>query len=348
MKKDNKGMAAKLALAAIATISLWGCSSDDENDDVATGPRPLVFQVTETPMENPEAPAATRTAETTTATFSSFSYNYYVGSTLSSPEIADRINTEGKWLWQSRSGYWPSGYNNDTPVTFYAYSNVDISENNVYKDNDGKVKLSFEVDETSSQQKDLLVASTTKSWNECKGTLSFNFSHVCGAVSLSLCKTNSLSNYTVQVKTVKLYNIPSKGDYCLADGNWEVQSNSADLKNFTVLSYDNSYMTVETAQTPLMDDGHYLFLLPQTLTAWDKSSTLANAYVEIECKIYDSNNYKVGGDGWGKVYLPLGITINQGKINPVTISMGTALRDSNGDKIFQLTERHYEASIYHS
>lgn len=338
MKKDNKGMAAKLALAAIATITLWGCSSDDENDEVAPAPRPLVFQVTETPMENPDAPAATRTAETTTATFSSFYYNYiYEGGSLSSsPVSATKIASNGKWLWQSTEG-WPNS-SQGTPVTFYAYSNVDISENNVYKDNDGKVKLSFEVDETSSQQKDLLVASTTKSWNECKGTLSFNFSHVCGAVSLSLCKTNSLSNYTVQVKTVKLYNIPSKGDYCLADGNWEDQKNFTGPKCFTVLSYDNSYMTVGTAQTPLMDAGHYLFLLPQTLTAWNITGTLANAYVEIECKIFDTSNnnkYKVGsGDTWGKVYLPLGITINQGMINPVTISMGTALRDGSGNKIF--------------
>ncbi len=58
--------------------------------------------------------------------------------------------------------------------------------------------------------------------------------------------------------------------------------------------------------------------------------------MEIVCKIYDeNNNYKVGtAADWGWAYLPLNLTIQQGYITPVHISMGTALRDGGGNKLF--------------
>ena len=85
----------------------------------------------------------------------------------------------------------------------------------------------------------------------------------------------------------------------------------------------------------LSTDGDYLFLLPQTLTAWGKTGAPANAYVEIECKISQNGTFKVGtASNWGTAYLPLGITIKKGKINPVNISLGTALRNAQGGKIF--------------
>ena len=66
-----------------------------------------------------------------------------------------------------------------------------------------------------------------------------------------------------------------------------------------------------------------------------KRGAPANAYVEIECKISKGGTYKVGNaSSWGYAYLPLNITIEKGKINPVNISMGTALRDASGNKYF--------------
>ena len=58
--------------------------------------------------------------------------------------------------------------------------------------------------------------------------------------------------------------------------------------------------------------------------------------MEIECKISLNGTFNVGSsNGWGTAYLPLGITIEKGKINPVNISLGTALRNEQGGKIFK-------------
>ncbi|MBQ5505513.1 MAG: hypothetical protein IIT85_00020, partial [Prevotella sp.] len=93
------------------------------------------------------------------------------------------------------------------------------------------------------------------------------------------------------------------------------------------------------------NESDYLFLIPQTITGMEKGTAITDAddaksaYLEIKCKIYDSNNnYKVGTpdgpDEFGSVYLPFSATLTAGHIHPFTISIGTAIRDADGNKIF--------------
>lgn len=335
----NKVLYCKKAVlipAVIAIMMAGGCSSDDNNDETQRHDLTLKFQVSETPLENPEASAAsTRTAETTTATFKSFNYHYVIGSSLSSQESATKDNSNGHW---TASSYWPASADNDTPVSFYAYANAD---NNSSVSMGDKVYLNFTVDEFTYSTKDLLVAKALDTYSHSKGVIGFTFSHACGALRFSLSKTSSLGSYTVLVNSVIIHNIPSSGKYYfdVDNGKWtDVNGN----KNFTILSYtNNDYLTVTTSKADLSklnnpsNEDNYIFLLPQTLTPWDPTGPLANAYVEITCKISIGGTYTVGSaTEWGTAYLPLGITIKQGKINPVNISMGTALRDASGNKYF--------------
>ena len=342
----NKVLYCKKAVlipAVIAVMVAGGCSSDDDNDEMQSHAVTLKFQVSETPLETPEASAAsTRTAETTTATFSDFNYHYVIGSSLSDQESATKSSSNGLW---TASSDWPASAYNDTPVSFYAYANTD-NNSSVSKDinNNDKVYLNFTVDETTYSTKDLLVATASDTYSHSNGVIGFRFSHACGALRFSLSKTSKLSSYTVLVKTVKIYNIPSSGTYCFNDGTWTVSNKDVDKKNFTIKSYDdNDYLPVNADETHyLSKEKDYLFLLPQTLTPWDPTGPLANAYVEIKCKISNILNgkYKVGSaTEWGYAYLPLNITIEKGKINPVNISMGTALRDENGKKYFNGTSQ---------
>ena len=317
--------------AVIAVMVAGGCSSNEDNDEMLSHAATLKFQVSETPLENPEAPAAsTRTAETTTASFRSFDYHYVVGSTLSGKVSASKDKNDGRW--DSSLDIWPAS--NDTPVSFYAYANVDNSSS-VYKESN-KVYLNFTVDETTYSTKDLLVATASDTYSHSNGVIHFTFSHACGALRFSLSKTSGLKDYTVLVKSVIIHNIPSSGRYCFNDGTWTFYTDVNDKKDFTIKSYDgNANMEVTADKTYLSDEGDYLFLLPQKLTAWNKSGAPADAYVEIVCKISIGGTYVVGGaDSWGNAYLPLNINIAQGKINPVHISMGTALRDASGYKYF--------------
>ena len=330
MKKVISSQKFLSLLAAVAIMAAGGCSSDDDAvaDAVDTNARPLIFHVSETPLADDDAPAATRTAPTTTSSLSAFSYCYLTGSTLSGQESASK---NGSGIWSASSG-WPSVDENAT-VSFYAYANAPSSAC-VYK-KDSKVFLNFDVDETTYSQKDLLVAKQSDNYTHSGGNIGFLFSHACGAVRFSLSKTSGLADYDVQVKNVKIYNIPCSGTYCFDDGTWAIESDSRYNKHFTLKSYENDYLTVTSEKQYLSTDGDYLFLLPQTLTAWGKTGAPANAYVEIECKISQNGTFKVGtASNWGTAYLPLGITIKKGKINPVNISLGTALRNAQGGKIF--------------
>ena len=71
-------------------------------------------------------------------------------------------------------------------------------------------------------------------------------------------------------------------------------------------------------------------------TAITNADYAKSAYLEIKCKIYDGDNgYKVGSvDEYGSVYLPFSATLTAGHIHPFTISIGTAIRDAQGNKIF--------------
>ena len=317
-----------LLLTTLTTLLAWGCSNEDNEVEEVANARPLIFHVSETPLDNPESAAARRTAPTTTATFSSFYYRYTTGSSLNGEANASK-NASNQWT----GGSWPY-VETSIVVPFYAYANVSTTPTVEIKD--GKVYMDFEVDAQTDSQKDLLVATASDTYENCKGNISFNFSHACGAVRFSISKTTGLSDYTVRVKSVTIYNIPSSGSYCFNDGTWTIDAEGK--KNFSLISYDSGSMDVTAEKkTYLSGENDYMFLLPQTLTAWGKTGTPTNAYVEIECKIFNGETYKVGGAGtneWGKAYLPLGIIIEKGKIHPVNISMGTALRDVSGNKYF--------------
>lgn len=338
----NKMYYCKKAILIPAVITIMvagGCSSDDDNDEMPSGAVALKFQVSETPLEYPEAPtASTRTKETTTASFSSFYYHYVIGSNLSGLESATKVTNDG--LWTSTSG-WPNSADDNTPVPFYAYANTDANtdaQSSFYDKENNKIYLNFTVDETTYETKDFLVATAMDTKSHSQGVIGFQFSHACGALRFSLNKTSSLSDYTVMVNTVKIYNIPCSGTYCFNDKSWALDTNPT-LMEFTIKSYeDNNSLPVGTDKEYLSEENNYLFLIPQTLTPWNKNGAPADAYVEIKCKIHQNGIYKVGtADSWGTAYLPLNITIEPGKIHPINISMGTALRDEKGKKYFNLT-----------
>ena len=330
-------------------VAVINIIANPEQEVIEGKRRPLRFTVSENPLSQPsnsdelDEPEMTKRREpaTTTSKLNQFYYNYVSNGTLSSKAIStyEAMNQH----WEETDG-WPQVADDDL-VTFYAYANVDLNMQNpndqpVYKDYDGKIYLSFEADESTSELKDLLIAENTDSYSHSGGWINFQFDHACGALELSINKTESLNDYTVMVQSVILHNIPSAGSYCLTDHKWELETGSEYNKLFTVNAYKEGVegysLEVSNDKQLLGKAGNYLFLIPQKLTAWNKSGTPSNAYIEIKCRIMSKNGaYKVGSaNDWGSAYLPLGITVKQGTITPVTISMGTALRNGNGNKIF--------------
>lgn len=329
----------------------------DEGDTSNNEQRKLILRVSENPLISPNGAKANKRLAPAilTNTLDHFYINmmYYHN---------DKDNEEwSEWRKTNRSvthstvqtpghyennSSWPtsSEIEDDGPVTVFGYytyykSNVDFFELNY-----GNPYLQVVTEESSDDQRDVLVAKKTDTWNNCQGVVNLVFNHVCAALQFSLMKTTSLTNYTVEVKEVKLHNIHNVGNYALITDSWTVDEDY--YSNYTLSAYINEVknaITVGTEETLLAkNESDYLFLIPQTITGMEKGTAITDAdyaksaYLEIKCKIYDGDNrYKVGSvDGYGSVYLPFSATLTAGHIHPFTISIGTAIRDAQGNKIF--------------
>lgn len=293
---------------------------------------PIIVNVTENPLtgQGTAKRVGAKAPILTTNSLTGFSLFYW-------NEFFEQWGTEGTFIKEGR--YWTSNLNwpeeyvaNDTDtMLFYAYNSGAMPELSV--GDEPFVDISTE--EYAKDQIDLLAATQKACYSENKGTISLTFDHISAAVKVNLKKAAKLEEYTVKVAEVVLHNIVKKGYWYFDRKEWVL---SNEKTKFTILAHyegSPSVLEVGTDQVPLDDNDQYLFLLPQTLTKWSGTEELSDCYVEIKCKIYKGNDYKVGdGQSYGSAYLPLGCTLKKGEIHNLTISIGTTLRDGNGNKIF--------------
>ena len=80
------------------------------------------------------------------------------------------------------------------------------------------------------------------------------------------------------------------------------------------------------------EDDSYLFLIPQTLTAWNPSGALSNTYLEVTCTITNtSTSTQVYS---GTAYIPFAATFEKGTKYDVKINIGkNSLYNSPNNKI---------------
>ncbi len=320
IKRENVRTKCKLWILLLIATGLAACSNDDE---VAPAQEhPITVTISEKPFTAPTSNAAavrsTRAAITTTETFSAFSIDYVYGT---APSTGKRTATKTAGTWNV-DGSWPDT-DTDKEVNWYAHS-----DGTFYRDDDeGTPYISFTVDENAAQQKDLLVATLSASCDECSGHLNFTFNHACAAVRFYVKKANNLSDYTLTVSNVKLSGVVNAGDYYYNTSSWKLGNKTS---NYTL--YDGTAKTLTNSDYEALDatDAPYLFLIPQTLTAWAPPSAPANTYLELTCVIS-----KDGSVFNGTAYIPFGATLAGGTQYDVKINIGKkSLYDSNGSKIY--------------
>ena len=315
-ERENVRTKCKLLILLLIATGLAACSNDDEAAPVQE--RPITVTVSEKPFTTPTSNAAavrsTRAAITTTETFSAFSIDYVYGTAQSTGK---RTATKNAGTWDV-GGYWPD---TDSKVNWYAHS-----DGTFYLD-DGSPYISFAVDENAAQQKDLLVATLSASYDECGGHLNFTFDHACAAVRFYVKKANNLSDYTLTVSSVKLSGVVKAGNYYYNTSTWTL----GDAKSSYTL-YDGTAKTLSHSDFEALDatDAPYLFLIPQTLTAWTPSTALANTFLELTC-IISKNGSNVFND---TAYIPFVATLAEGTQYDVKINIGkNSLYNSSGNII---------------
>lgn len=319
IKRENVRTKSKLCILLLIATGLAACSNDDEV--ITAQERPITVTVSEKPFTTPTSNAApvrsTRAAITTTETFSAFWIDYVYGTAPTGKRAATK--TAGTW---TVGGNWPD---TEKTVNWYAHSDGTFQRD----DNEGTPYISFTVDENAAQQKDLLVSTLSKSCNECSGHLNFTFDHACAAVKFYVKKANNLSDYTLTVSSVKLSGVVKAGDYYYNTSTWKLgdAKSSYTLYDGTAKTLnDTAYVALDATETP------YLFLIPQSLTAWAPPSAPANTYLELTCTI--SKNGKVFNNGTASAYIPFAATLAAGTQYDVKINIGkNSLYYSSGNKI---------------
>ena len=306
----------------LAALSLAACSNDD--DDIASNGQqqllPLAITVTENPLLNPDAPSqvqSTRAAVTTTSSLNEFTldYQYVRGNELMHGYIKATKDGSGNWS----AGNWPDA-GGDTEVNWYAHTDGTIPYQANY--------LSFTVEELSTQQKDLLVATAAGTKNTTVGNLSFTFDHACTALRFYVKKAKNLEDYTLKVSEIKICNIVRDGKYYFSTAAW---TPGATRSQYTL--YAGSGKTLGTEEYTLLNanEDDFLFMIPQTLTAGAPPSAPANTYLELTCTISKKNGSNVFN---GPAYIPFAATLAKGTQYDVKINIGkNSLYNSSGNTI---------------
>lgn len=309
----------------LGLLLLAACANDDEpTGQQVQNTYPLTIEVTENPLiPDGEEGSHTRAAITTTSSLTTFNLDYVYGGEYSTGSVSV-TNDNGTW---TTSGSWPNGAGGDGMVNWYAYTD------GTFNLNGGNPYISFSVDENAAATKDLLVAKTSGTWYGTNGNIAFTFDHACAALRFDIKKSTNLNAYTVSVSNVKLCKVLKSAKYYWGTNTWE---NYATPSRTEYTIYSGSAITLASGPTDwsnLNAANDYLFMIPQTLTAWDKSAitpSTIQCYLEIACTISYGGSFNFSGSA----YIPFGATLVAGKKYDVKINVGkNSLLNSSGTKI---------------
>ena len=318
-----------------ASLLVASCSSDDSNspnqqpDPEQPASRPIYVEVSENQIVNTaEAPQMTRAAITELSTLKKFKMAAYNGDVL---DVFKVKKETGNWVV---NGDWPPVPNNSS-VTFYAY-NGDFSDD--FKDdynigvdfyyNSGNPYISFKVEEGANDQQDLLVAKTATTFDANNGMVILTLDHACAALdfTIALSENAAAKDKTVVMKSATLYNVKNKGNYYYnaneGKGAW------SELKAEGTVSYTlESTSGTSLSTTPHRLACNYIFMIPQTLTAWNKSDATDGTYIDVVLSVS-------GGGGDKTVRFPFPKELKAGDYYPIDIKIMAGAKDIDGHRIF--------------
>lgn len=307
----------------LGLLLLAACANDDEpTGQQVPNAYPLTIEVTENPLiPDGEDGSSTRAAITTKSSLNGFNMNYVYGTPPNSDSMTATKDGDGKW---NCNGGWPGG---SATINWYAYTD------GTFNLNEGDPYINFMVEESATNQKDLLVAKLTdKTWNNCGGNLNFTFDHACAAVRFYVKKASNLGEHSLTVSSIVLKNVVKHGKYYYDTdtGYWKlITAEASDFTDYTLYSGNDKTITSSyTCLNGTNEDNSYLFLIPQALTAWDSSTTtIAEAttqtYLKVKCTITKTSvnpNKVIYNDSYA--YIPFGATLVAGKKYDVKINVG--------------------------
>lgn len=284
---------------ALTAGLLTACSSDDEQKQEPPV-RHISVEVNQRPMTSDDPAGArstdTRSAITTTETFSAFSMRGIYNSLTSEYSVSKSNDT-----WTVTPNTWPGGTENNNTTPFYAFSQGEFQWNN------GDPYISFSIDENASTQHDLLVAKNSVAYSDHAGKVPLTFDHACAALAFNVFMSNTLSTNlagkTLTVSSIMLRNVSNTGKYYFETAAWD------DVKGTAYYTLANSDMNITT--TPQALSSNYLFVIPQS------SNGTTDPYLYV--------TYTFPEQTKTSATIPLSVNWEAGKQYTINIKLGTGL-----------------------
>lgn len=281
---------------------------------------------------------------------SSFNVTAFLEGTTSEYMSAKIVYKNG-WVYANSldKTYWPT--NPNSKLTFFSVSpsaDFESPKTNAIAFGADSTKVSYTIPTNTTDQQDLMFASTGYISNTNNGKVTLQFKHALNQIHFKA-KTDSKNIHVdIDDNGIQMCNILGNGDL-----NFNSASNSWDTNNSTKVTYTaiNEGKTINTINE--FDDaepitgGDVLMLMPQSITPWipnpadseHKATTQNNSYLKINCKLYTIvGTEKVWYNGSDTKFAPIYIPFTGnsmelfGKKITYTLIFGGGYND-NGDPI---------------
>lgn len=217
-------------------------------------------------------------------------------------------------VWESTPVYfWPA-----YALNFYAYNKP---TNGAFTPtiNTTSQTLTFTPSTTLTEQEDLVAAYAANQTQPVSGATDLTFNHYLTQIVVKALNTNS--TYKVEVAGVKIAHMKNKVKYTFSSESTEVATDAADETYSSEFTANAKTLTADAQEVMTASTDNKWYLVPQSVTAWDKSETdnsSKGTYLALKVKITANSGalkiYPATGDdyAWMAVPVPASQEFNQG------------------------------------
>lgn len=236
-----------------------------------------------------------------------------VGGVTSAMMASDAVDTEsnvvsnqqGVWTTKRRY-YWPT--DDGATVSFYAFYPKDHA---VVKNGDD-VSVDFTIPTAVADQYDMMAAKceNLSLAGTTGGAAPLRFHHLMSQVSFRARLAPAFTGWQVDVRGIRLCNVNSRGSYSYSTAA-VTPASPAVMKDYDlVMAAASTAVTSTSESVALTSATDVAMLMPQALTAWDRTTETASSgapsttgcYLAIGCTITDSDGNLAFS---GNTYVPL-------------------------------------------
>lgn len=289
--------------AALALLAASCTKTEVVSSDVQSSQRGIGFSA------YTAKPTKAAQKDVTTEDFNSFEVTAIGNNAVYFDNVTFTKNSEGVWT-STPVYFWPA-----YALNFYAYN----TPANGFVDRSiavGSQTLTFTPSTVLTDQEDLVAACAENQTQPVSGATDITFNHYLTQIAVKALNTNS--TYSVEVAGVKLAHMKNKVKYTFSSNTAVVADDALDE------TYSSEFaaktLTAEAKEVMTASTGNKWYLVPQTVTAWDKATESTNSskktYLALKVKITANGGalriYPATGEEYAWMAIPLSQTFSQG------------------------------------